>query len=135
MFILSYCKTKSKFLFDLQNLLGSINSSVVDILSYQSYHRALEWYKYYHYRSALLLNWMDQVITFFWDRKILFTQSKTSSLIFILFLLPVTTQGNFEMNKTSTIDKLTLEFHNKNDNFEAVRHVSNVHRSSSVKRS
>eukprot|EP00794_Sanderia_malayensis_P019576 gene19576-21507_t len=47
---------------DSQNLTGSINSVVVDILSMPAYQRALEWYKYYHYRSALLLNWMDQTI-------------------------------------------------------------------------
>ncbi len=39
------------------------------------------------------------------------------------------------LTKASSIDKLTQEFHNKNDNFEVVSHVSGVHCSSSVKKS
>lgn len=59
-----YLKTNFQYFHDedSKNLLGSINSIFLDVLTLPAFDRALAWYKYYHYRSALLLNWMDQTI-------------------------------------------------------------------------
>jgi len=59
-----YLKTKFQYFNDedIKNLLATINSIFVDVLTVPAYERALAWYQYFHYRSALLLNWMDQTI-------------------------------------------------------------------------
>jgi len=45
-----------------KNMINSINVLLNDLCYVASYQKALAWYKYYHWKLALQLNWMDQTI-------------------------------------------------------------------------